>query len=131
MSNKKNIAGVFVLCIATIICIAFGFYAKDTVSTNQEIKSVQISVINNDDIKTFEISTSGTTLLDAANEINLVAGENGPYGLFVKTVNGYTVNEDKQEWWCITKSSEAVLEGIENIKINDGDKYEITLKTGY
>ena len=51
--------------------------------------------------------------------------------MFIKTVNGYTVDDDKQEWWCITKSSEAVFEGIENIKINDGDKYEITLKTGY
>lgn len=131
MNNKKNAAGIFILCIATIICIAFGFYAKDTVSTNNEIKTIEISVVNGEDIKVFEISTNGKTLLDAANEINLVAGEKGSYGLFVKTVNGYTVNDDKQEWWCITKSTETVFEGIENIKINDGDKYEITLKTGY
>ena len=64
MNKKKNITGIFILCVATIICIAFGFYAKDTVSTNNEIKVVQISVVNGDDIKIFEISTSGSTLLD-------------------------------------------------------------------
>ncbi len=131
MNKKKNIAGIFFLCVATVFCVAFGFYAKDTVSLNNEIKTIEISVVNGDDIKVFEISTTGKTLLDAADEIKLVSGETGQYGLFVKTVNGYTVDEEKQEWWCITKSSEPVFEGIENIKIADGEKYEITLKTGY
>ena len=130
--KKKNIAGIFILCIATIISIAFCFYAKDTVNNEiSETKNIVVTVINGADEKSFNISTSAKTLSEAVSEINLVEGEMGQYGLYIKTVNGYTVNEEKQEWWCITKNSEPVFEGIDNIKIEDGENYEITLKTGY
>ena len=131
MNKKKNIIGIAILCIATIICIAFGFYAKDTISGNESIKSVTVSVVNGDDIKEFNITTNGDTLTDAVNELDLVQGEMGQYGLYIKTVNGYTANEENEEWWCITKAGEPVFEGIDNIKISDQDKYEITLKIGY
>lgn len=131
MKERKNVVGIFVLCIATIICIAFGFYAKDTIKTSTELKTVEVSVINREDCKIFNISTTGETLHDALDEISLADGEDGAYGLYVKTVNGYTVNEENEEWWCITKAGEAVFEGIDSIRISDGDKYEITLKTGY
>lgn len=131
MKDKKNIIGILILCIATIICISFGFYAKDAVKTSSEQKNIEISVINGEDSKVFNIITTGTSLRDAADEIKLVEGEEGQYGLYIKTVNGYTVNEEKQEWWCITKGGEPVFEGIDSIKVADGEKYEITLKTGY
>ena len=130
--KKKNVAGIIVLCLATIVSIAFCFYAKDTVNNNiTSQKEIIITVINGNDEKVFNISTDGETLSDAAAEINLVEGEMGQYGLYIKSVNGYTANEEKQEWWCITKNTEPVFEGIDNIKIADGEKYEITLKTGY
>ena len=131
MKDRKNTVGIFILCIATIICIAFGFYAKDTIRTSSETKTIEVSVINGDDLKVFKISTNGETLHDALDEISLVDGEDGSYGLYVKTVNGYTVKEENEEWWCITKAGEAVFEGIDSIEISTGDKYEITLKTGY
>ena len=131
MNDKKNTFGILILCIATIICIAFGFYAKDTLKTLATPKTVYVSVINGDDCNVFSLTTTGDTLRDALDEISLVDGEDGAYGLFIKTVNGYTVNEENEEWWCITKSGEAVFEGVDSIKISDGDKYEITLKTGY
>ena len=130
--EKKNYIGIFILCIATIIAIAFGFYAKDTVNNDTtDTKHIVVTVINGDNEMEFNISTAGKTLSDATNEIGLVNGEQGQYGLYIKTVNGYTVDESKQEWWCITKNNEPVFEGIDNIKIADGEKYEITLKTGY
>lgn len=131
MKDKKNILGIMILCIATIICISVGFYVKDAVNTSSEQKTVEISVVNGNDCKIFSITTNGNTLRDATDEIKLVDGEQGQYGLYIKTVNGYTVNEENQEWWCITKNNEPVFEGIDNIKIADGEKYEITLKTGY
>ena len=130
--NKKKIAGILILCVATIISIAFCFYAKDTVNKQMPAdKNITVTVINGSDEKMFNIITKGNTLSEATDEINLVQGEQGQYGLYIKTVNGYTVDESKQEWWCITKNQEPVFEGIDNIKIEDGEKYEITLKTGY
>lgn len=130
--KKKNFAGILILCLATIISIAFCFYAKDTVSSQTPAtKKIVIKVIIGENEKVFDISTNGKTLSEATDEIKLVEGEQGQYGLYIKTVNGYTVDESKQEWWCITKNQEPVFEGIDNIKIADGEQYEITLKTGY
>lgn len=131
MRDKKNIIGVIILCVATVISIAFCFFAKDMTQTFTNEKTVQIAVVNGDNVKNFTIKTTGNSLRDAVDEINLVSGEEGQYGLYIKTVNGYTANEDKQEWWCITKNNEPVFEGIDSIKIENDEKYEITLKTGY
>lgn len=131
MKDKKNVTGILVLCIATIICIAFGFYAKDAANTFTSHKTIEVSVIHGNDCKVFNLTTTGSTLREALDEISLVSGEDGQYGLFIKSVNGYTVNEEKEEWWCVTKAGEPVFEGVDGIEIANGDKYEITLKTGY
>ena len=53
------------------------------------------------------------------------------YGLYVKTVNGVTADEAKEEWWCFTKDGEDVMTGVDSTPVADGDHFEITLKTGY
>ena len=44
--RKKYVAGILVLCLATIVSIAFCFYAKDTVNNNiTSQKEIIITVI--------------------------------------------------------------------------------------
>ena len=57
--------------------------------------------------------------------------EESQYGLYVKTVNGVTADEAKEEWWCFTKDGEDVMTGVDSTPVADGDHFEITLKTGY
>ena len=80
---------------------------------------------------TVTIQTDAAYLRGALEQEKLVAGEESQYGLFVKTVNGYTVDEGKQEWWCFTKGGETLFTGIDDTPIADGDKFEITLTVGY
>ena len=61
----------------------------------------------------------------------LIAGDASEYGLFVKTVDGYTVDDANQEWWCFTKGGEQVNTGVDTTPIADGDHFEITLTVGY
>ena len=92
--------------------------------------TVQI-IVDGTDTVTKSIQTDAEYLRGALEEEDLIAGEDGPYGLFVKTVNGITVDDAKQQWWCFTKGGEDLFTGVDDTPIADGDAFEITLKTGY
>lgn len=95
-------------------------------------KTVTINVIHRDaSLKTFTCHTDreflGELLIDGA----IASGENGPYGLFITTVDGETADDAAQEWWCITKNQEMLNTSADQTPLADGDKYELTLTTGY
>lgn len=69
----------------------------------------------------------GAALLDEG----LIAGEDSEYGLFVKTVDGITVNDANQEWWCLTIDGETAMTGVDSTPVEDGGKYGFTLTVGY
>lgn len=96
-------------------------------------KNIKVDVVLADGTsKTFEITTTADNLGDALVEEKLVEGEDSQYGLYIKTVDGVTVDESKEEWWCLTKNGgETVNTGVDSTEISDGDKFELTLKVGY
>ena len=60
-----------------------------------------------------------------------VVEDDSEYGLFVKTVDGYTADDAKQEWWCFTQDGGQVNTGVDTTPVADGDHFEITLTAGY
>ena len=64
---------------------------------------------------------------DALIEHNLISGENGPYGLYVKVVNGITADYDiNQSYWSLSKDGEYLQTGVDVTEISDGEHYELT-----
>lgn len=96
-------------------------------------KTVVIEVTHADEsTKEFTLHTDQEFLGGALEEQEgLVAGDEGEFGLFVKTVDGETADDSLQQWWCITKSGAEVNTGVDTTPIADGEKYEFTLKTGW
>ena len=95
-------------------------------------KAVGVTVVYADaTTDEFSFSTDAEFLRQALEEQKLVEGEESQYGLYVKTVNGVTADEAKEEWWCFTKDGEDVMTGVDSTPVADGDHFEITLKTGY
>ena len=80
---------------------------------------------------TFTITTDAEYLRGALESINLIAGSESEYGLFVTTVNGVTADDSKQQWWCFTKDGEMLQTGVDSTPIANGEHYEITLTEGY
>ena len=80
---------------------------------------------------TFTYQTDAEYLADVLLENELVEGDMGSYGLFITTVDNETVDESKQQWWCITKGGERVNSGADTLPIADGDQFELTLMEGY
>ena len=74
----------------------------------------------------FTIRTDKTVVGDALKEHKLIDGEEGPYGLYVKVVNGIEADYDKdQSYWSFEKDGEAMLTGVDSTEFKDGDCYEL------
>ena len=72
----------------------------------------------------FQISTNKKTVGDALLELELIAGENGPYGIYVKTVNGVTLDYDKDgKYWAFYENGKYAAKGVAETEINPGTIY--------
>lgn len=130
MKKRSIIITVIVLlAIIALMAIAFVIWGPKPVTGDKTI-TVEI-VKSQNDTNTVTISTNALYLGEALEQEQLIQGENSQYGLFITTVDGLTADSTKQEWWCITKGGEQVNTGADSTPIQDGDKFEITLKTGY
>ena len=46
-------------------------------------------------------------------------------------VDGETVDDANQEWWCLTKGGEMWNYGAYATELSNGDTYELTFTVGY
>lgn len=130
MKNKKALVAVLLLlalvAVAAVCWFAFGPEAVEG------SKTLTVDVTHKDGTtNTFTIQTDAVYLGDAMKQEGLLDGTDGPYGLYVLTVDGETVDESNQEWWGYTKSGEQVNYGVDTCPIEDGEHYEFTLNIGW
>lgn len=95
------------------------------------IKGVTIEVVSPNGSETFSIKTDAEFLAEALVEEGIVVDNQGDYGLYILTANGYTADDANQEWWCLTKGGEVHMLGASETPLADGDRYELTLTVGY
>ena len=89
-------------------------------------KTVMVEVVAEDKSVTFTIHTDEKILGDALLAHKLVEGEQGPYGLYVKKVNGILADYDKNQcYWGFNKNGEGMLTGVDGAEIYDGDHFEL------
>ena len=129
--KKKKTAFTLIelLVVIAIIGIIFIFNFSKPAETN---KTLSISVVHGDEsVKDFTVQTVRANLADALVDEKIAEGSDSEYGLFITTVDGETADDSKEQWWCITKGGEQLNTGVTDTITADGDKYEITLTTGY
>lgn len=72
----------------------------------------------------FEIHTDKTTVGEALLDVGLIAGEEGDYGLYVKTVNGLTLDYDTDgKYWAFYIDGEYAMTGVDMTDITGGSTY--------
>ena len=77
----------------------------------------------------FEIHTDKETVGEALLELGLIDGEEGEYGLYVKTVNGITVDYDKDgKYWAFYINGEYASSGVDSTKITEGESYSFKVE---
>ena len=132
MSKKKIILAAIVLLALIGGALTAYFVLSPKANDNSAGITVHVTVVHADgSSKVFDIKTQAQTLGDALDEISLVSGEEGEFGIFIDTVDGETVDMAAEEWWNITKGGEMMMTGVDDTMIADGDCYEITFTVGY
>lgn len=73
---------------------------------------------------TAQVSTDKETVGEALLELGLITGEEGPYGLFIKAVNGIPyVYEKDGAYWAFYIDGEYALTGVDTTDIVAGATY--------
>ena len=127
--KQTKIAGILLVLCCVLALIVFFQTRPDTAAGE---KHITISVVHSDSSKsTFSYDTDAEYLGEALTEQHLAEGTEGPYGMFITTVDGETADDSKEQWWCITKDGELVNTGADQTPIQDQDQFELTLKEGY
>ena len=100
-------------------------YERDT-ELGEGAKTITVVVTANDKSVTFTIHTDEDLLADALLECDLIEGEDGPYGLYIKKVNGMTADYDVDSaYWALKQNGEYLMSGADFTPIFDGDRFEI------
>lgn len=150
MNFKKKISSFF-LCMMLIMAMAFVTTGcSDDTKTNgdQETPVGQGSESTDSNIlgegkttfhfvvvdgegneTTFEIHTDKTTVGEALLELELIEGDMGDFGLYVKTVNGITADYDKDgTYWAFYINDEYAMTGVDATDITEGDTYSFKVE---
>lgn len=74
--------------------------------------------------KAYEIHTDKTVVGEALQELNLIAGAESEFGLYVKTVDGITLDYDKDgKYWAFYINGEYAMTGVDTTPIAEGESY--------
>ena len=72
----------------------------------------------------FMIKTDKETVGEALLELELIAGDDSEYGLYVKTVNGLTLDYDKDgKYWAFYENGAYASAGVDSTNITEGAVY--------
>ena len=132
--------------LLTILCVALLFagcnkgpvyvdgtakYTEDT-TLGEGSKTITVSVKDHEgEAIVFTIRTDAKTVGDALLENELIAGDEGAYGLYVKVVNGLRADYDKDRaYWGFNVNGETSLTGVDMTDITDGGVYELVYTIG-
>ncbi len=94
-------------------------------SADVALKTFQFTVVDKDGNATvFDIETDKEIVGEALLEQGLIAGEEGQYGLYVKTVNGITADYDVDgTYWAFYVNDTYATSGVDTTPIVEGETY--------
>ena len=123
--NTKLIVAVIalVVVIAALLCV----YAVTRPETSQGAKTFTVEVVHADgSTKTFTYHTDEEYLGAVLLAEGLIAGEEGPYGLTIITVDGEdAVWETDNAYWSIMVNGAYGESGVDATPVNDGDLFRL------
>ena len=142
--NKKSLTSFFyVMLMVTMVLCTAGCNGNQSNSNGVETETVHnaghdevtvlgegtkvfpFTVVDKESAETvFEIHTEKEIVGEALLELGLISGEEGAFGLYVKTVNGITADYDTEGiYWAFYVNGEYASSGVDMTEIKDGESY--------
>ncbi len=125
MKNKKIILAVAAFIAVAAILLGVYFATRETPTAGS--KTITVTVIHsNNTEETFTYQTDEEYLGDVLVAEELVENEEGPYGLFIKVVDGEkAVYEEDNAYWALYIGEEMATTGADSTVIHDGDTFKL------
>lgn len=97
----------------------------EATSVGEGAKTFEFRVTGLDGKETvFSVKTDESTVGAALVKAGLIAGEDSQYGLYVKTVNGTTLDYNKDgKYWAFYINGAYASTGVDSTQIKDGEVY--------
>ena len=148
---KTNVTKVLSLILCTVLIAAMALFTtacSDNAQNNETTTEAQqnsdvtvlgegetvfaFTVTDKDGNETaFEIHTDKTIVGEALQELELIAGDMGDFGLYVKTVNGITADYDVDgTYWAFYIDGEYAMTGVDATEIVAGSSYAFKVEKG-
>ena len=145
--QKKTMS--FILCMVLTVAMALFtvgcngngrtdvLQSSETTGAQSEVtvlgegsKEFAFTVVDKEGNETeFEIHTDKETVGEALQELELIAGDEGDYGLYVKTVNGITADYDTDgTYWAFYINEEYAPSGVDSTAITEGESYSFKVE---
>lgn len=100
-------------------------YLTDT-EIGQGEKTLTVIVSAEGQAVRFTVHTDEDTVGAALLAEGLIAGEDGAYGLYIKSVNGMTADYDAdQSYWSFYINGEMATSGVDGAEIIEGTEYQL------
>ena len=124
-NHSRFVSLILIVLIAAMVLSFAACGSKDEGNANVEPKTFSFQVVYPDgSTKDFTVNAQTKTVGEALMAEGLIAGEDGPYGLYVKTVDGLTLDYDKDGmYWAFYVNGEYGMTGCELTDIEDGAVY--------
>lgn len=132
IKNKKMLVSLLVVVIAIIGLIG---YKTLMINTKQVQGSKEYILVVRDSENSFKkeynYKTEEVFVGKDLDVRGIIKTDNSGTSRFVTGVDGKEADGSKQEWWNIKINGEDSKTGIDEISINNGDKIEFVLTTGW
>lgn len=138
MKRTTKLVIAVTLVLAMLFCIvscgekkteeglwASALYTENT-TLGEGAKTITVEVTAEEKTVVFTVKTDADTVGAALLEHNLIAGDEGEYGLYVKTVNGILADYDvDQTYWAFNIGGEYAMTGVDQTEITEGVVYQL------
>lgn len=100
---------------------------KDGETIGKGETSFSLEIVNKKGEKiTAVVNTNETTIGKALLDLNIIAGENADYGLYIKSVGGTTLDFEKDGYyWAFYIDGEYALSGVDTTEIEPNKVYTL------
>ena len=131
-NHSRFVSLILIVLIAAMVLSFAACGSKDEGDANVEPKTFSFQVVAPDgSTKDFAITSEAKTVGEALMAEGLIAGEDGPYGLYVKTVDGLTLDYDKDGmYWAFYVNGEYAMTGVDLTPITEGTAYLLKAEAG-
>ena len=121
----------FLLVLVAVMALTAISCGAEVTNEGEKTFTFQVRDLEGTVVGDFKITTERAMVGEALLDEGLIEGENGPYGLYVKTVNGITADYDTDgTYWAFYiggDDREYAMTGVDATPIEDGGVYTLQI----